>query len=112
MTANLTANRLDDQRLRQTDRASEAPATTATGHRVGRRYFSLSHRARYDVVRVATAWELAPGQCVRVRWENGNSTTSDRPRGRDPEVCRSCDRPVEAPARLAIGRCHCRPATG
>jgi len=107
----MASTRQELDRPGTSDHAGGAPAVTATGHRIGRRYFSLSYRARYDVVRVATAWELAPGRCVHVRWENGNTTTSDRPRGKDPEVCRSCDRPVEAPARLAVGRCRCRLAS-
>lgn len=99
-----------DERRRSVSGAVDAPggrADTATGHQVGATYYSLSHQSRYEVIGVATTWELAPGRCVSLRWENGNRTTSAVPRGVDPEVCRACDRLVAGPAWLPLGRCRC-----
>lgn len=82
-----------------------------TGHEVGRSYFSLSHLARYHVVGQATIWELAPGECVRLAWENGNFTTSGEPRGSDPELCAACDGILGEAGSLPVGLCRC-PRTG
>lgn len=80
---------------------------TATGHRVGRAYYSVRNRARYRVVGTATTWELAPGASVVVRWENGNTTTTALERGADPELCPSCSGVVAGPPWLCVRHCRC-----
>ncbi|MFP5376526.1 MAG: hypothetical protein ACLGIO_07075 [Acidimicrobiia bacterium] len=82
-------------------------STTPTGHRVGRLYYSIRNRSRYRVLGVATTWELAPGGSVRLRWENGNTTTSAVDRGSDPEVCPACDAVVGGPPWLDVAACRC-----
>jgi hypothetical protein len=71
---------------------------TSTGHIVGRTYLSRESGQLYVVQGVATLWELEPGGAVAVRWENGNTTVRDRPRGSDPEVCRRCATHIESVA--------------
>jgi len=65
--------------------------TTATGHVVGARYFSASERTRYEVLGPATIWELAPDGAVRLRWANGNITTTSAPVGRDVLLVEASD---------------------
>lgn len=88
---------------------ASAPAATptATGHRVGRTYYSLRNRAWYRVVATATMWELAPGASVVVCWENGNTTTTTLDRAGDPEVCPACRGVVAGPPWLRVRRCRC-----
>jgi hypothetical protein len=73
-----------------------ADATASTGHVVGRTYLSREFGQLYTIERVTTLWECAPGGAVLVRWENGNRTTSTRPRALDPEVCTDCRRRLGA----------------
>lgn len=79
----------------------------ATGHVVGWTYFSVSYLALYTVVGVTTRWELAPAQCVALLWENGNRTTTSRPRGIDPLMCTSCAGAIDLPAPLVVDQCTC-----
>ena len=80
---------------------------TATGHRIGRRYYSVRNRSRSRVLGVATTWELAPGASVKLRWDNGNTTTTALDRGLDPEVCPSCDGHLDGPVWIPVARCTC-----
>jgi hypothetical protein len=47
-------------------------------HVVGGVYFSPAHDMTYEVLGPATVWELAPDDAIRVRWSNGNVTTTRR----------------------------------
>ena len=47
-------------------------------HVVGGVYFSPEHAMTYEVLGPATVWELAPDDAIRVRWSNGNVTTTRR----------------------------------
>ena len=69
-----------------------ADPVAPTGHVVGRSYLSREFGQLYTVERVTTLWECAPDGAVLVRWENGNRTTSTKPRALDPEVCTGCRR--------------------
>ena len=82
--------------------------TTATDHRVGATYFSLTYHLRYRVAGPATVWELAHDQCVELEWENGNVTTSAMPRGRDPELCPDCLGAVDPTKSTRLHACSCR----
>ncbi len=82
---------------------------TPTGHEIDRTYFSLRHLARYRVLGLASKWELAPSECVRLEWENGNCTTSDEPRQDDPELCSICDGALDMFEPLPIEPCRCVP---
>lgn len=86
---------------------SVAGGRTATGHEVGRTYFSLRHLARYRVLGQASKWELAPAECVRLEWENGNCTTSGESRGNDPELCSTCEGALEMFGAPRVGPCRC-----
>jgi hypothetical protein len=81
---------------RACDHVVPTKALTVTGHRPGATYFSVRHHMRYQALRSTTVWELAPDDQTLLRWENGNTTASDEPRGPDPEVCPNCDRPVDS----------------
>ena len=81
---------------------------TATGHRIGHRYYSVRNRCCYQVLGVATTWELAPCASVTLRWDNGNTTTTALDRGLDPELCPSCGGRRNGPASIPVARCRCR----
>jgi hypothetical protein len=85
--------------FRVCDHAVATAAPTVTGHRPGGTYFSIRHGMRYQALKSTTVWELSPDDRTLLQWENGNTTASDEPRGRDPEVCPDCDRLIDSAGR-------------
>jgi hypothetical protein len=90
------------------DRAVSESPRAATGHRIGGRYYSIRNQTCYEVLGIATVWELAPGASVRLRWDNGKTTTTAIDRGLDPEVCQSCDGHLNGPMWIPVARCTCQ----
>jgi hypothetical protein len=79
--------------LQDAARSAGEPNVTASGHVVGACYFSTRYEMAYAVLRGATLWELALGEAVRLRWSNGEETSTGMPVGCDEMIAEppGCD---------------------